>query len=75
MNADTPKLIGSQAHTGNELQSETRRPANTTENQIAIGKYKNIRNRNKVYLASSEPNSPTTSPGYTNKPEKKDSDL
>ena len=39
------------------------------------GKLKNINNRNKSYLASSEPNSPTiASPGYPNTLEKQDSD-
>jgi hypothetical protein len=39
-------------------------------------KGKNISNRKQGYLASSEPNSPTTvSPGYSNSPEKQDSDL
>jgi hypothetical protein len=43
---------------------------------MAGGKGKNISNRNQGYLASSEPNSPTTaSPGYPNTPEKQDSDL
>jgi hypothetical protein len=40
------------------------------------GKGKNISNRNQVYLASSEPSSPTTvSPGYLNTSEMQDSDL
>jgi hypothetical protein len=40
------------------------------------GKHKNIINRNQDYLASSEPISPTTAnPGYSNTPEKEDSDL
>jgi hypothetical protein len=40
------------------------------------GKCKNKSNRNQGYLASSEPNSPTiTSPGYSNTPEKQDSNL
>ena len=40
------------------------------------GKHKNIGNRNQGYLASSEPNSPTTvSPGYTIILEKQHSDL
>ena len=43
---------------------------------MARGKDKNISNRNQGYLASSEPNSPTTaSPGYHNTAEKKDLDL
>ena len=36
---------------------------------------KNISNRNQGYLASSEPNSTIASSGYTNTPEKQDSDL
>jgi hypothetical protein len=40
------------------------------------GKGKNISNRNQGYLLSSEPRSSTTaSPGYSNTPEKQDSDL
>ena len=40
------------------------------------GKYKNLRNRNQGYLASSEPSSPTkASPEYPNTPEKQDLDL
>jgi hypothetical protein len=40
------------------------------------GKHKNLTNRNQDYIASSEPSTPTTvSPGYTNTPETKDSDL
>jgi hypothetical protein len=43
---------------------------------MSRGKHKNISNRNQGYLASSEPNYPTTtSSGYPNIPEKKDSDL
>ena len=43
---------------------------------MAGGKHKNISNRNQGYLASLEPNSPTTaSPGYTITLEKQDSDL
>jgi hypothetical protein len=43
---------------------------------MAGGKRKNRSNRNQVYLASSEPNSPTVaSPGYTIIPEKQDIDL
>ena len=40
------------------------------------GKHKNIRNRIKEYLASSEPSSPTkANRGYPNTPEKQNSDL
>jgi hypothetical protein len=43
---------------------------------MAGGKLKNRINRNKGYLASSEPNSPTiVSPGYTIASEKQDRDL
>jgi hypothetical protein len=43
---------------------------------MAGGKHKNRSNRNQGYLASSEPNSPTTaSPGYTITPEKQDMGL
>ena len=43
---------------------------------MANVKGKNIRNKNKGYLASSEPSSPTTAcPRYPNAPEKQDSDL
>jgi uncharacterized protein YukE len=55
-------------------QSETARPAKTRDNQMARGKGKKISNKNQGYLASSEPCSPTTSPGYSNTP-KQDSDL
>jgi hypothetical protein len=39
------------------------------------GKHKNRTNRNKEHWASSEPSTPTMSPGYPNTPEKQDSDL
>ena len=40
------------------------------------GKHKNTSIRNQYYLATSEPSSPTTtSPGYSNKLEKQNSDL
>jgi hypothetical protein len=43
---------------------------------MSKSKGKNTSNRNKGYLASSEPSSPTTmSPGYPNTPEKQGSDL
>jgi hypothetical protein len=57
-------------------KSETARPANTRDNQMAKGKHKNISNRNPDYLVSSETSSPTTvSHGYLNTPESQDSDL
>jgi hypothetical protein len=40
--------------------SETARPANTRDNQMAKGKHNYISNRNQDDLASSEPSSPTT---------------
>jgi hypothetical protein len=43
---------------------------------MARDKHKNLSNRNRGYLASSEPSSPTTaSPTYPNTPAKQDSDL
>jgi hypothetical protein len=43
---------------------------------MAEGKCKNRSHRNKGYLVSLEPNSPTiASPGYTITPEKQDMDL
>jgi hypothetical protein len=52
------------------------RAGNTRDNQTVGDKYKNISNRNRGYLASSEPISPTiANPGYTITPEKQDSDL
>jgi len=63
--ADKPKITGSQAHRKDKLQSETARPTNTRDKQMARGKHKNLNNRNQGYLAPSEPSSPTTaSPGY-----------
>jgi hypothetical protein len=42
---------------------------------MAVGKEKNINNKNQGYLASSEPSSPTiASPGFPNTLEKQDSD-
>jgi LPS O-antigen subunit length determinant protein (WzzB/FepE family) len=70
--SDTYRITGSQNrrttesqnHRKDRLQSETRRPDNTTDNQMARGKHKN---RNQIDLATSEPSSPTTaSPGYPN---------
>ena len=54
----------------------TARPTNTSVNQMAKGKHKNVANRNEVNMARSEPNTPTkTSPGYLNTPGKQDLDL
>ena len=58
-----------QAWRMDKLQSETERPANTRDIQLARGKGKNISIRNQGCLASSEPNPSTTaSPGYPNTP-------
>jgi hypothetical protein len=57
-------------------QSETARPANTRDTQMAKSKHKNLTNRNQGYLASSDPSFPNTvNPYYPNTPEKQDSDL
>jgi hypothetical protein len=46
------------------------------DNQMGRGKLKNISNRSKWYLATSEPNSPTPGrPGYPNTYKKQDFDL
>lgn len=51
--------------------SQRQQPANTRNNQMARDKGKNISNRYQSYMATSEPNSPTTgSPGYPNTLEK-----
>ena len=43
---------------------------------MAKGKHKNLTNRNQDNSPSSEPSTPNSaSPGYTNTPEKQDSDL
>jgi hypothetical protein len=58
------------------LQAETAKPVNSRNSQIVIGKHKNISNKNKCNLATSDPSYLTTaSPGYPNKHEKQDSDL
>ena len=71
-----PRSADAQSYRRNKVQSGTARPANIRDNQMARVKNKNIRKRNKGYLASSEPSIPTTtSPGYPNTQEKQDSDL
>jgi hypothetical protein len=55
-----PRSTDTQAYRRGKSQSETARPANTTDNQMVRGKCKNISNRNQSYLASSEPSYPTT---------------
>jgi hypothetical protein len=70
------KLVSDTQAYRRDKQTERARPANTTDNKMARGKDKNISNRNQGYLASSEPNSPTTaSPGYPITLGKQDSDL
>jgi hypothetical protein len=60
-------------HRRDNPQSETARPANTTDKQMARDKCKNKSNRNQGYLASLEPSPPTTaSTGYPNTLEKQD---
>jgi hypothetical protein len=72
----SPRSSDTQACRRDKPQSETARPANTRDNQMARGKGKNTSNRNQGFLVSSAPSSPTTgSPGYFNTPEKQDSDL
>jgi hypothetical protein len=44
--ADTPKITGSQAQSGDKLQSETARPTNTRDKHMVRGKGKNLSNRN-----------------------------
>jgi hypothetical protein len=59
-----------------KLQPKTARPFNTRGNQMAKGKGKNLTNRNRGYLASSEPSySTTASPGYSQQLEKQGLDL
>jgi hypothetical protein len=56
--------------TGGASHSQTARPANTRDNQMARGKGKNKKrnNRNQGYMASTELSSPTTaSPGHPKK--------
>jgi hypothetical protein len=67
---------GLQTHRRNTLQLETARTSDTRDYQMVKGKCKNLINRDQDYLASSEPNTPTTaSPGYPNIQEKQDLDL
>lgn len=74
--SDTSRITGSQNQRKGRLQSETRKPDNTRDNQIARGKHKNISNRNQFDMPISEPSPPTTViPGYPNTPFKQDSDL
>ena len=73
---DSQELWHNQDHRKDELQSDIARAGSTRDNQMAGGKRKNISNKNQGYLASSEPNSPIKArPGYSNTPEKQNSDL
>jgi hypothetical protein len=70
--ADKPKITGSQAQKKVKLQSETSGRTNNRNNLMGSVKHKNLINKHKYYLASSEPSSPTTASfGYLNTPEKK----
>ena len=70
------RFTGSQDHMRDRLQSDTARTVNTTDNQMARGKHKNISNRNQYYFTTSKPSSPlTASSGYPNTPELQQSDL
>jgi hypothetical protein len=60
----------------NKLQAETSITTNARDYQMAKGKHKYLTNRNQDLSPSSEPSTPTSaSPGYTDTPEKQDSDL
>jgi hypothetical protein len=72
----SPSNADTQTYRRDMPQPETKRPVNTTDNQMTRGKCKNISNRNQGYLPSSEPSSTTTaSSGYPNTLEKQNSDL
>jgi hypothetical protein len=67
---------GLQTHRRNKLQPDTARASNTKDYQMAKGKHKNPTNRNKDYLASTEPSTPSTvSRRYHNTQKRLDSDL
>jgi hypothetical protein len=67
---------GLQTYRRNKIQPETTRISNTRDYQMVKGKCKNLTNRNKDYLVSSEPSTLTSaSPGYPNTLKKQDSDL
>ena len=71
-----PRSTDKKASRTDKPQSETARPANTRENQMAKGKCKNITNRNQGNIALSESSSLTTgNPGYPNTLEKQKQDL
>ena len=73
----SPRSTDTQACRRDKPQSaKTARLANTRNNQMERSKGKNMSNRRQGYLASSETTSPNTaSPGYSNTPEKQNSDL
>jgi hypothetical protein len=72
----SPRSTDTQAYRRDKPQSETARPTNTRDNQVARGKNKNISHRNQGYRVSSEPSSPTTaSPRYPKTVKKQNSDL
>jgi hypothetical protein len=67
----SPRSPDTQTYRKEKPQSETAKPANTRDNQMARGKGKNISNRNQDCIVSSERSSPTTAcPAYPNTPEK-----
>lgn len=59
-NPPPSQLPGSQDHRKDRLHSETGKPDNTRDNQMARGNHKNISNRNQFDLATSEHSSFTT---------------
>ena len=74
----TPTSTGAclQMHRRYKLQPETARPFNTRGNQIAKSKGKNLTNRNRGYLATSEPSYPNTAcSGYLQQLEKEGLEL
>jgi hypothetical protein len=73
---ETTDLTGVLTHRLAGGTSHSQRQQDQLTAEIVRGKGKDIRNRNKGYMASSEPSSPTTaSPGYPNTLEKQDSDI
>jgi DNA anti-recombination protein RmuC len=59
-----------------KLQTESSRPANTRDNQMARGEHNIISNRSQYIWASSEHSSPNTEiPEYTNTLENQEADL
>jgi len=62
------RSVDTQAYRRVKPLSETAKPANTRDNLMAIGKHRNLSNRNQYYLASLELSSPIkANAGYPNK--------